>query len=151
MPLPHLRPVSQVRLLLAAVVVMAAGIDANFSPTLNSWRHVDRASRVSEVEERDRLYRQLVPWLPPAGQVGYIPAPDWPSAAAVRDFYLASYALAPRRVLLGTDPEFVIVMPTARIDADTDLSAPESNDPRLAGFLLVKGVAPGARVFRRAR
>jgi hypothetical protein len=141
----------QVRALLAAIIVVAAGIDANLVPTLNNWRRVDRASRISAVEERDRLYQQLLPWLPPAGQVGYIPAPDWPSAAAVQDFYLASYALAPRRVIVGTDPEFVIVTPAASIEADTDLSAPESKDPRLAGFLLVKAVAPGARLFRRVR
>jgi hypothetical protein len=147
----RLRRFRQVRPILAVIIVMAAGIDANLFPTLNGWRRVDRASWISEVEERDRLYQQLLPWLPPSGQIGYIPPPDWPSADAVRDFYLTSYALAPRRIVVGTAPEFVIVTPAGRIDADTDLSAPESKDPSLAGFLLMKAVAPGARLFRRVR
>ena len=139
----------QVRLLLAALIVMATGIDANLLPMLEGWRHVDRASSISDVEERDRLYRDLAPWLPPTGQIGYIPPPDWPSAGAIRDFFLASYALAPRRVVVGTAPEFVIVTAAARVDADTDPSAPTSKDPRLAGFLLVRTAARGARLFRR--
>jgi hypothetical protein len=139
----------QVRLLLAAIIVMATGIDANLRPTLEGWRHRDRTSSLSSVEERDRLYQELAPWLPSAGQIGYIPPPDWPSAGAVRDFFLASYALALRRVVVGTAPEFLIVTAAARVDADTDLSAPRSNDPRLAGFLLVRTSSRGARLFRR--
>jgi hypothetical protein len=143
------RCVRHVRLLLAAIIVMAAGIDANLLPTLGSWRHLDRAPSISGVEERDRLYRELAPWLPPTGQIGYIPPPDWPSPDAVRDFYLASYALAPRRVVVGTAPEFVIVPAAASVAPGTDPSAPTSNNPRLAGFGLVRTGTGGTRLFRR--
>jgi hypothetical protein len=148
-PWDRFRRFRHARLVLAAVIVMAAGIDANLLPAFNGWRHLDRAPSISGVEERDRLYRELAAWLPPTGSIGYIPPPDWPSAGAVRDFFLASYALAPRHVIVGTAPEFVIVTAAASVDADTDPSARTSNDPRLAGFVLVRTGAQGARLFRR--
>jgi hypothetical protein len=117
---------------------------------VEGWRRADPAA-VNAVDERDQLFQSLKAWLPPDGQVGYIQSTNWPHPDAIRDFYLATYALAPRRVVMGVAPEFVLVPPEARIDADVGISDFKSRDPRLEGFLLVKSDPSGARVFRRAR
>ena len=77
--------------------------------------------------------------LPAGGTVGYLQTDDWPAENAVRRFYEAQYTLTPRVLVIGTSPEFIIVVPEASIDA------------RLADFALFVHVENGLRVFRRLK
>jgi hypothetical protein len=76
--------------------------------------------------------------LPPFATVGYLEQPDG-GEDAVRMYYAAQYALAPRIILSRTGPEFMIV---ARGTAQPD-------DPRLKGFHPVAALPNGHRIFRR--
>jgi hypothetical protein len=92
----------------------------------------------------DRWFGAMITHLPATGRVGYLPPADWPAIEGVRDFYLAQYALAPRILVTGTDPSFVIVTPGTGVRADT-----AATDPRLAGFTLVGRFEEGLLLFRR--
>jgi hypothetical protein len=76
--------------------------------------------------------------LPPFATVGYLEQRDG-GEYAVRMYYAAQYALAPRIVVSRAGPEFMIV---ARGTAQPD-------DPRLEGFYPVATLANGHRLVRR--
>ena len=87
--------------------------------------------------------------LPARGVVGYLQPDDWPAAGAQRRFYLAEYSLTPRIVVMGTAPDFLIVVPEASIEGND--SGTVSRDPRLADFALLRRFNNGLRVFRRIK
>jgi hypothetical protein len=77
--------------------------------------------------------------LPPRGEVGYLEQRD-ANDEAVRMYYAAQYALAPRLVVSRIGPEFLIV---AR-------GTPQpGGDARLEGYYHVLTFPGGHRLFRR--
>ena len=100
------------------------------------------------VEREDRRYAPVAASLPAGGTIGYLPLENWPAVDAIRRFYLAQYALTPRIVVLGTAPEFVIVVPEVSVKGE-DIPGAIARDPRLAGFGLYKQLSNGMRIFRR--
>jgi hypothetical protein len=133
----------------ATTLIVGLGVQANLGPALADWTRIGTPRLQDVPGEQDRLYRSLVVSLPASGRIGYLLPADWPDSVAVARFYLASYALTPRLIVLGTDPEFVIVTPEASIPGDQDPSSLTSTDPRLAGFVLVRRFDNGVRIFRR--
>jgi hypothetical protein len=86
-------------------------------------------------------FRELAPRLPPTGEIGYLDRyENAGDDAAVRSWYAAQYALAPRVVVSETGPEFLIV---------ADGTERPGGDDRLAGYFLVTTTAAGHRLFRR--
>lgn len=59
----------------------------------------------------DQAFVRALPYLPPHGQVGYL-KPDFSRANAgdLAGFYQAQYAVAPRIVVEGTQPDVVIAV-----------------------------------------
>jgi len=108
-------------------------------------------SRSDSVSEQNRAYKELIPWLPERGRVGYIPTEDWPSAGAIQLFYVAEYALTPRVIVIDTTPEFVIAHPGSPTGVDKGVVITPDRDPQLDGFVLYKTAESGLRIFRRAR
>jgi hypothetical protein len=143
------RVLFRIRVLLAAAFLLWAGLSAGMRPFLADWRSSaakgDRADIISREATRFAL---LVGSLPAGGTVGYLPTDHWPAADDVRRFYLAEYALTPRIVVIGTAPEFVIVVPEASVE-DGESVGTAARDPRLAGFVLYQRFSNGVRIFRR--
>jgi hypothetical protein len=138
-----------VRILVAAAILLAPGIDAAVRAILSDWRSVASRERAPDFLTREiQRYEPLIPSLPLSGTVGYLQPQDWPSNDAILRFYLAEYALAPRVIVPGTAPDFVIVVPEALVD-DLDGRAGPSRDSRLAGFMHYARVHNGMRIFRR--
>jgi hypothetical protein len=109
--------------------------------------HRDEPDMLTRESER---YGPLTSSLPVGGPIGYLPPNDWPGNDAVLKFYLAEYALTPRIVVLGTEPDFVIVVPEAGVD-DGGGRGTISKDSRLAGFVLYAQFPNGLRIFRKLK
>jgi len=137
--------VSVVRTSLAAVLMLAAGV-ASYVPAIRGDGSLaTRMAREGDPVTIDDLwFGTLKPFLPARGRIGYLQPADWPDGAAVRSFYRAQYSLAPRIVVPGTAPDFLIVVPDARVRTET-----ASADLRLAGFTLVRRFENGLLLFRR--
>lgn len=136
------------RVLLAAILLLSAGLLGGLRPALADWRTVATGEYKSDpVREDARRYLPLLASLPARGLVGYLQPDDWPSPDAQRRFYLAEYSLTPRIVVMGTVPEYVIVVPEASIQGGDPEDV--SRDPRLADFVLLRRFSNGLRVFRR--
>jgi hypothetical protein len=105
------------------------------------------AFRVALARDRDPIarldeeFRALVFDLPTRGVIGYLePYEDAGSNAAIRAYYAAQYALAPRVLVGRVGPEFLIVPHgTPR----------PGGDPRLDGYDLVATSPSQHRVYRR--
>ncbi len=133
---------------MAALILLVSAGSAKYARVRSDWRELSsRQSAPDYITQEDAAFRSLAPWLPPRGRIGYLPPSDWPGANAVRRFYVAEYSLTPRVVVLGVGPEFLIAVP----EAITDVASPSggSDDPRLAGYALVRSFASGIRIFRR--
>ena len=141
-----------IRVSIAAAFLVVIAV-AGAVPTLRGdWQAlISHRTRPDLVSEQDRAYRELIPWLPERGRIGYRPTEDWPSADAIRRFYLAEYALTPRVIVIGTAPEFVIAHPGPPIDVDKGVVISPARDPQLAGFVLYEAAESGLRIFRRVR
>jgi hypothetical protein len=134
---------------LAVAFLLWAGLGAGIPPLLADWRSLAaRGDEPDIVTREDQHYAPLAASLPAGGTVGYLPPEGWPAIDEVRRFYLAQYALTPRIVVIGTAPEFVIVVPDASVEAGESLGA-AAGDPRLAGFVLHQRLDNGLRIFRR--
>jgi hypothetical protein len=133
-------------------VAFLLGITANAElPSIRSdWRRI-REARPDAVTRDEEQFRSLIAFLPTRGRIGYLQPPDWPGAAAVRRFYVAQYALAPRLIVMHTEPEIVIVTPRASGASGATRGASVLSDPRLAGFQLAARSATGVRLFRRVK
>jgi hypothetical protein len=139
----------RIRMLLAAAFLLWAGLSSGIPPLLADWRL--RAARGGEpdvVERETRRYAPLVASLPVGGIIGYLPPARWPATDEARRFFLAQYALTPRIVVIGTTPEFVIVVPEVSLEGG-DSPGGAAHDPRLAGFVLFQRLSNGIQVFRR--
>ena len=103
-----------------------------------------RAALVQPPDPTKRLeaeFLELVPRLPPSGEVGYLDR--YQNAGdddALRARYAAQYAFAPRVLLSRVGPEFLIVA--------NDTERP-GGDARLEGYFLVAATPAGHRLFRR--
>jgi len=93
------------------------------------------------IAELEPEFLALVFDLPASGLVGYLEAySDAGADAAVRMYFAAQYALAPRVVVARVGPEFLIVAQgTER----------PSGDSRLDGYHQVAAFPSGHRVYRR--
>ena len=100
------------------------------------------------IDRFDRQFQSLIPWLPVHGPVGYLPPVGGDPYGG---FYVAEYALAPRIVIPGAGPDFVIVPAETEPGAHRASAAPNGEDPRLPGFVLYREAETGARVYRRVR
>jgi len=135
-----MRALERLRPLLAAACLLGAGLHARIGPLLEGWRAYVAEGQTSDIVTLEAgKYESLIGALPARGTVGYLQADDWPAESAVRRFYEAQYALTPRVLVIGTSPEFIIVVPEASIDA------------RLADFAPFAHVENGLRVFRRLK
>ncbi|MDA1183471.1 MAG: hypothetical protein O2930_02355 [Acidobacteria bacterium] len=103
---------------------------------------VGLAREPDPIADLEAEFLALVFDLPPSGLVGYLEAygDDAGTDAAVRMYFAAQYALAPRVVVGRVGPEFLIV---AR---GTERSG---GDPRLEGYHLIRIFPSGHRVYRR--
>jgi hypothetical protein len=143
-----LKGLSIVRTQIAAAVLAGVGMFSGLPPALREWRLAHETARpVDVVTTADQRFRILVSALPRTGTIGYLPPPDWPAVDAVRQFYLAQFALTPRLVVFGADADFVIAVPEAERAQAGDTTA----DARLANFSLVASFANGLKVFRRLK
>jgi hypothetical protein len=133
---------------IAAAVLAGVGMYSGLPPALREWRLAHASGRpLDVVTTADQRFRLLVSALPSTGTVGYLPPPDWPGVDAVRQFYLAQFALTPRLVVFGTDADFVIAVPGAeRAQAGDAIT-----DTRLANFALATSFSNGLKVFRRLK
>ena len=140
---------ARTRVLLAAGFLLCQGFCAAVGPLLADWRSFGaKGDGVDPVTREVQRYALLTAWLPASGAVGYLPPDRWPADDEVRRFYLAQYALTPKIVVIGTAPEFVIVVPEAAIDGG-DSPGTAARDPRLAGFVLYKRFSNDLRIFKR--
>jgi hypothetical protein len=99
------------------------------------------SSGVSPVGALEAEFAALLPSLPERGEVGFLDRYiDAGTEDAVRAWFTAQYALAPRVVVSRTGPEFLIVANGA---------AHPDGDPRLEGYALVESVPGGHRLFQR--
>lgn len=109
-------------------------------------RNEIRVLRVPTYEDAltsaDRALGPLGPHLPAHGWVGYLtPGFDWGSAEHLAGLYRAQYALAPRVVVVGTQPDFVVAV------AGGGQDLPEIPD----GFVLHQSASATVAVYRRVR
>lgn len=90
----------------------------------------------------DRALGPLGPHLPPHGWVGYLtPDFDWGNSEHLAGLYRAQYALAPRIVVVGTQPDFVVAV------AREGRGLPGIPD----GFALHRSASSTVAVYRRVR
>lgn len=140
------------RICLAAASVLTVGLFSEVAPVRADWRAFVAQGHQPDLITRDlQRYAPLLSQLPPQGTVGYLPPDDWPTADAVRRFYLAEYALTPRVVVIGTtlpSVQFVIVGPEASLEGG-GTPGRSSPDRRLTDFALYRYFDNGVRVFRR--
>src|SRR5690606_19997561 len=62
----------------------------------------------------DSTFARMLPHLPPRGVIGYLkPDYEWSNAGDLAELYRAQYALAPRILILGTEPDFVVAVARA--------------------------------------
>lgn len=133
----------------ATALLVGAGVRSNLPGVLADWRHVGAASRQPhETTRDDRIFAALASSIPSHGRIGYLQPRDWPSADAVRLFYMAEYALTPRILVLNTSPAYLIVVPDAAVP-EAAAETGKVDDSRLAGFVLVRRFEGGVRIFRR--
>ena len=143
-----LKVLSIVRTQIAAAVLAGVGMYSGLPPALREWRLAHESGRpLDVVTTADQRFRVLVSALPRAGTIGYLPPPDWPGVDAVRQFYLAQFALTPRLIVFGTDADFVIAVP----EAERAQSGGATADARLANFALAAAFDNGLKVFRRLK
>jgi len=104
---------------------------------LHIWDRFRELSRDAPDTGQDRFNRELAPYLPLTGPVGFLNvSPGDPK----RTWFFLQYSLAPRTLVASIDQEFVI---ESGVPAGaTGLG----QDPR---FALVKSFADDLRVFRR--
>ena len=139
----------RIRMLTATVFLVWAGLSAGIPPLLTDWRlRAARGADPDVVVRETQRFAALVASLPIGGTIGYLPPARWPASDEARRFFLAQYVLTPRIVVIGTSPEFVIVVPEAAVE-DGDSPGAAARDPRLAGFVLYERLSNGIRVFRR--
>jgi hypothetical protein len=142
---------ARIRVCLAAACLLTVGLRANIAPLLTDWRtFADNGNRPDIVTREAKRYEPLISSLPIQGTVGYFQPDDWPTADAVRRFYLAEYALTPRIVVFGTAPQFVIVVPEVSVES-VEKPGLASRDPRLTDYALYEKFDNGLRVFRRLK
>jgi hypothetical protein len=143
-----LKRLSTVRTQIAAAVLAGVGMYSGLPPALREWRLAHESRRpLDVVTMSDQRFRVLVSALPRKGTIGYLPPPDWPGVDAVRQFYLAQFALTPRLVVFGTDAEFVIAVP----EAVGPRAGDATGDARLATLSLEASFSNGLKVFRRMK
>jgi len=104
---------------------------------LHIWSRLRQLVRNAPDTNQDLANRELVPFLPPAGPVGFL---NVSSGDPTRPWFFLQYSLAPRTVVASIDQEFVIEygVPTG--------TAGLSRDVR---FALVKAFGDDLRLFRR--
>jgi hypothetical protein len=94
------------------------------------------------IADLDEEFSLLAEHLPPYGQVGFLDRyENGGTDDAVRTWYTAQYALAPRVVVSRVGPEYLIVARGA---------ARPAGDPRLEGYTHIETVAGGHRLYRRS-
>jgi len=93
------------------------------------------------IADLDAEFSLLAEHLPPRGPVGFLDRyEDGGTDDAVRSWYTAQYALAPRVLVSRIGPEYLIVARGA---------ARPAGDPRLGGYTHIETVAGGHRLYRR--
>lgn len=96
----------------------------------------------SPVTSLDAEFSAFASRLPATGEIGFLDRyVDGGAEDAVRAWFTAQYALAPRIVVSRTGPEFLIVARGA---------ARPGHDERLEGYRHVHSVPGGHRLFRKA-
>lgn len=104
---------------------------------LHTWGRLQERRRDAPDTGQDRLNRELTPFLPAAGPIGFL---NVSGGDATRAQFFLQYSLAPRTLVASTDQEFVIEfgVPAGTVGLSGD-----------ARFGLVKSFAVDLRVFRR--
>jgi hypothetical protein len=98
--------------------------------------------RLDGASAADRMLSAVLPFLPVGGQVGYLKADFLRSNAAdLAAFFQAQYAVAPRILVAGTAPDFVIAV--AR-DGRSLPAVP-------VGFITEHAFGGGVALFRRIK
>jgi hypothetical protein len=143
-------PFARVRILLAAAFVLGIALPAHVRAVLAEWQSSAGKNKLDLVTREAGRYEALISSLPVRGFVGYLPQDDSASVDAERRFFLAEYTLTPRVVVMGTGPEFVVVVPEASAKGGESHGA-ASSDARLADFVLFERFDNGLRIFRRVR
>jgi hypothetical protein len=106
------------------------------------WRRLRTRARVAPDTGWDREYRALIPYLPPVDPIGLVQALPGDTAIRERHYYFLQYAMAPRLVMPGVAPEFVVVQGAA---ADAERAI----DP--ATFTLIDRFGDDFALYRRTR
>ncbi len=128
-------PTTAVRVAALVTIVFAAWQALTAQPAV-------RAATSDRVGQLLAAYRKLPPYLPPAGQIGFVSTTADPTFNSA-NYYVAQYALAPRVVVLPIGPHvrFVITGVNASPDLDRQMAG--------QGFELAGLRDMGIRVFRR--
>ena len=102
--------------------------------------HVRTRQVVDSVTVVDSTLARMLPHLPPRGAIGYLKPEYEPSNAAdLRDFVRAQYALAPRILVPGSAPDFVVAVARSEMPPVPD------------GFVVDTAFSGRVALYRRAR
>jgi hypothetical protein len=104
---------------------------------LHVWSRLRQLRRDAPDVGQDRFNRELTPFLPPAGRIGFL---NVSTEDPRRPWFFLQYSLAPRTLVPSIEEQFVIEYGAPRGAAGL------SRDGR---FALVKALGDELRVFRR--
>lgn len=114
------------RALLLMLPLVAVGLEEARMITATKYLYVMWSRGfVDAPEQLEQRLRPLRTVLPKYGYVGYVnPDHSWVNAQATRTFYLAQYALAPRILVYGSEPEYAIYASHLEKPLDADAVPP---------------------------
>jgi hypothetical protein len=138
---------ARARFFAAVGFVLVTGVAA-LSPSIRADRELHAAMPIDAVSREHDRYRDAVTSLPVRGTIGFLPPTERHASDATMRYFVAQYALTPRVIVLGTNAEYVIAVPEAA-PADDEPTGRPSQDPRLAGFMLIERLESGIRIYKR--
>ena len=102
--------------------------------------HLRTRQVVDPVTVVDSTLARMLDHLPPRGVIGYLKSEyDSSNAADLREFVRVQYALAPRILVPGTEPDFVVAVARAEMPPVPD------------GFVVETAFSGRVALYRRAR
>jgi hypothetical protein len=105
-----LRDTAVIRVLLMIFPLMALGLGEAQVLKATRQEYLRWSAGIVDIPEREEQRLASLRYvLPEYGSIGYVdPDQSWSDPAAIRAFYLTQYALAPRIIVYGAEPEYVI-------------------------------------------
>ena len=122
-------------------IVLAAFVAANglsLARRVRGYLHARHV--VDSVTSTDTAFARMLAHLPARGRIGYL-KPDYErsNAADLGEFFRTQYALAPRILITGTEPDFVVAVARADMPPVPD------------GFVVETAFSGRVALYRRVR